>query len=232
MNGWNWLEIFVNGDTGSAFSSVYTGVLVLLLAFILGHIIAWAYMWTHSGLSYSQMFTSALLALPVITSLIMLLMAGNVLIAFGLFAVIAIVRFRNVLKDTRDTIFILWAIVEGMAVGTLRFRTAILGCIVVALVFLYMRFTSFGGRHRYDVILSLQWAGGSDGLGDLKQVLWRHSVRAQLASQRELDEKNQDLSYRLQLRDPARSRELINELQAVPGIARVSLYHREDESEI
>jgi len=57
-------------------------------------------------------------------------------------------------------------------------------------------------------------------------------VRAQLASQRELDEQNQDLSYRLQLRDPSRSRELISELQATPGIVRVSLYHREDESEI
>ena len=31
-----------------------------------------------------------------------------------------VVRFRNVLKDTRDTIFILWAIMEGVAIGTTR----------------------------------------------------------------------------------------------------------------
>jgi uncharacterized membrane protein YhiD involved in acid resistance len=164
--------------------------------------------------------------------MVMVLMAGNIIIAFGLFAVFAVVRFRNVLKDTRDTSFILWAIVEGMAVGTLRFSTAIIGCIAIALVFLYMRFTSFGGRHRYDVILSLQWTEGADEIPRLRGILRRHSVRAQLASQRDLDEKNLDLSYRLQLRDPGRSRELLSELREMPGIARVSLYHREDESEV
>lgn len=227
-----WTEIFLQGDPGTVTGTPETGLLVLLLAFCIGHIIAWVYMWTHTGLSYSQMFTASLLALPIIISLIMLLMAGSILIAFGLFAVIAIVRFRNVLKDTRDTSFILWAVVEGMAVGTMRFSTAILGAICIGLVFLYMRFTSFGGRHRYDVILSLQMSGGAQNVDTLRQVLQRHSVRAQLASQRDVDEANLDLSYRLQLRDPSRSRELIAELQGAPGVGRVSLYHREDESEV
>ena len=235
-----WFDMFTQGDVSPI--TLEAGLLVLMLAFVIGHVIAWVYMGTHAGLSYSQMFTSSLLVMPVIVALVMLLMAGNLVVAIGLFAVIAVVKFRNVLKDTRDTSFILWAIVEGMAVGTMRLSTALIGAVFVALIFVYLRFTSFGGRHRYDVILSLQVATGvGAGAGDdagpgaagmLKQVLRRHSVRAHLASQRELDEANVDLSYRLLLRDPSRSRELIHELQATPGIARVSLYHREDESEI
>ncbi len=227
-----WTDLFFDADMGSFVGGPETILLCLLLAFSIGHVIGWVYMWTHTGLSYSQMFTSSLLVMPVIVALVMLLMAGNIIIAFGLFAVFAVVRFRNVLKDTRDTSFILWAIVEGMSVGTMRFSTAIVGCIAVALVFLYMRFTSFGGRHRYDVILSLQWTDGADNIPRLREKLQRHSVRAQLASQRDLDDKNLDLSYRLQLRDPSRSRELLAELRDMPGIARVSLYHREDESEV
>lgn len=230
MNGF--VEMFLSGDGASAVHTPETALMVLLLAFCLGHIIAWVYMWTHTGLSYSQMFTASLLALPVIVSLIMVLMANSFIIALGLFAIIAIVRFRNVLKDTRDTSFILWAIVQGMAVGTMRFSTAIIGCLFVAMMFLYMRMTSFGGRHRFDVIVSLQWTGGLENLDALRNVLRRHAMRAQLASQREVDENAVDLSYRLQLRDPTRSRELINELQVTPGTTRVSLYHREDESEI
>lgn len=232
-----WFDMFTHGDVSPI--TIQAGLLVLLLSFVIGHVIAWVYMGTHAGLSYSQMFTSSLLVMPVIVSLVMLLMAGNLIVAIGLFAVIAVVKFRNVLKDTRDTSFILWAIVEGMAVGTMRFSTALTGAVFIALIFLYLRFTSFGGRHRYDVILSLQVASaaaaggeGPGAAGMLKRVLRRHSVRAHLASQRELDESNVDLSYRLLLRDPSRSRELIHELQATPGIARVSLYHREDESEI
>ena len=230
MNSWS--DLLFDADMFSTVGGAETILLCLLLAFSIGHVIGWVYMWTHTGLSYSQMFTSSLLVMPVIVALVMLLMAGNIIIAFGLFAVFAVVRFRNVLKDTRDTSFVLWAIVEGMAVGTMRFSTALIGCLAVAFVFLYMRFTSFGGRHRYDVILSLQWTDGVDGIPRLRGILRRHSVRAQLASQRDLDENNLDLSYRLQLRDPGRSRELLSELREMPGIARVSLYHREDESEV
>lgn len=227
-----WSDLLFDADMFTTLGGPETIVLCLLLAFAIGHVIGWVYMWTHTGLSYSQMFTASLLVLPVIVAMVMVLMAGNIIIAFGLFAVFAVVRFRNVLKDTRDTSFILWAIVEGMAVGTMRFSTALIGCIAIALVFLYMRFTSFGGRHRYDVILSLQWTDGVDQIPRLRGILRRHSVRAHLASQRDLDENNLDLSYRLQLRDPGRSRELLSELREMPGIARVSLYHREDESEV
>jgi hypothetical protein len=222
----------ISGNATMMASSLEAALLALLLAFCIGHLISWIYMWTHSGLSYSQVFTGSLLVMPMLVCLAMLLMANSIIIAFGLFAVFAVVRFRNVLKDTRDTSFLIWAIIEGMAVGTMYFGVAVLGVLVISLVFLYVKMTSFGGRHRYDVILSLQWTGGTDRLAILKSILRRHSVRAQLASQRDLDESNLDLSYRLLLRDPARSRELLSELKDTAGIARVSLYHREDESEV
>ena len=38
--------------------------------------------------------------------------------------------------------------------------------------------------------------------------------------------------HRLLLRDPARSRDLLTELKATPGVQRPALYHREDESEL
>jgi hypothetical protein len=227
-----WVDMILYGDFATAVGAPETVLMVLLLAFCVGHIIGWVYMWTHTSLSYSQMFVASLVAIPVIVSLVMVLMSGNIVIAFGLLAVFAVVRFRNVLKDTRDTTFILWAIVQGMAVGTMRFSTALLGCLIVAGIFLYLRFTSFGSRHRYDVVLSLHWTGGPGDLPALRPILQRHSVRAKLASQRSAGEEGMDLSYRLLLRDPTRSRELISELRQTEGVAHASLYHREDESEI
>jgi len=227
-----WVEMLFYGDFTSAMGAPQTILMVLLLAFCVGHIIAWTYMFTHTSLSYSQMYVASLVGIPVIVSLIMLLMSGNIVIAFGLLAVFAIVRFRNVLKDTRDTVFILWAIVQGMAVGTMRFSTALLGCLLVAVVFLYLRFTSFGSRHRYDVILAVHWTGSPSDVASLNPILRRHAVRTKLASQRGAGEEGVDLSYRLLLRDPSRSRELIAELRQTDGVAHASLYHREDESEV
>jgi hypothetical protein len=206
-------------------------LLSLLIAFCMGHLVSWMYMLTHSGLSYSQMFTSSLLVLPVVVAMTMMLLAGNLLVAIGLLSVFAMIRFRNVLKDTRDTVFILWAIVEGVAAGTERFSIGIVGGIVIALVFLYIRFTGFGARHRYDVVLSLQWSGNGS-IAKLKNVFRRHAVRAQLAGQHDIDAERVDVSYRLLLRDPGRTRELVSELETTDGVDRVVVFHRTDEAEV
>ena len=225
-------DMLFHWDVSATLDNPGTVIMVLLMAFCAGHIIGWIYLFTHTSLSYSQMFVASLVAVPVIVSAIMVLMAGNITIAFGLLAVFAVVRFRNVLKDTRDTVFILWAIIQGMAIGTTRFGIAIMSCLLIAAIFLYLRFTSFGSRHRYDVVLSVHWTGGPERTGALTPVLRRHAVRAKLASQRTAGEEGLDLSYRVLLRDPARSKELVSELQGMEGVAHASLYHREDESEI
>ena len=155
----NFLDMILGGDVASSATRPETTLLVVALSFAVGHVIGWIYMWTHLGLSYSRMFVASLVVMPVIVALVMVLMSGNIVIAFGLLAVFAVVRFRNVLKDTRDTVFVLWAISLGMAVGTMRFGTAALGCLCVSAIFLYLRLTLFGSRHRYDVILSLHWEG-------------------------------------------------------------------------
>jgi hypothetical protein len=220
-----------HSDIPTALGGPELAALSLLIAFCLGHIVSWTYMITHSGLSYSQMFTSSLLVLPVIVAMTMMLLSGNLLIAVGLLSIFAMIRFRNVLKDTRDTTFILWAVVEGVAAGTQRFSIAIVGGLMIALVFGYVRATHFGSRNRYDVVLSLQWSG--DAAADsLKGVFRRHAVYAQLASQHDADEARVDISYRVLLRDPSRSRELVNELETTPGVERVVLFHRTDEAEV
>ena len=72
---------------------------------------------------------------------------------------------------------------------------------------------------------------GASGSG-LRHLLRRHSVRVKLASQRDMGTEGMDLSYRVLLRDPSRSRDLLQELRATEGVSAASLYHREDESEI
>ncbi len=236
MNHWQdlkpWVDMLFYSDPGAQFAGPETSILMLALAFAIGHVIGWVYMMTHRGLSYSQSFTASLVVIPVITALIMALMTGEIVIAIGLMAVFAVVRFRNVLKDTRDATFMLWTLVEGMSVGTQRFGLALTGCLAVSLVFLYLRTTSFGGRHRYDVILSLHVSAESPITLALNDTLKRHCARTQLASQRHLATDLIDLSYRVLMRNPARSQELLADLEATEGIAHVSLYHREDESEM
>ncbi len=231
MNGW--LDLLLGSDFGDTLSTPETLLFALLLSFTLGHAIGWVYMWSHDSLSYSKTFVVSLTVLPVIVALMMLLMSASILVAFGLLAVFAVVRFRNVLKDTRDTTFVMWVIVEGMAVGTLRYSSAVIGMLFVAVVLLYLRTTAFGSRHRHDAVLSLKLTGDlAGGLSNLKDILQRHTLRTQLTSERRMTDEGVDLSYRLQLRDPARSDEMQWDLRQAAGVESVSFYLQEDETEL
>jgi hypothetical protein len=205
--------------------------LSLLLAFLCGHIVAWLYQWTHNGLSYSRSFVKALVVMPVIVSLVLMVLSNSLVTAFGLMAVLAIVRFRNVLRDTLDTSYLLAAIVLGMACGTQRFTTALIGAGVMALIFVYLWITEFGSRHTYDLILNVNWSRPVNEVPELARLLSRHSLQVLRTSQNGSRLGGTDLSYRVLLRDPERVDELVSELKEFAGVTRVNTIAAENESE-
>jgi hypothetical protein len=208
-------------------------VLGLVLAFLAGQALAWVYMLTHSGLSYSRNFVASLVVLPVLTASVMQILANNLITAFGMMAVFAIVRFRNILRDTLDTSYVLSCLVVGMACGTQRYPVAIVVVVLVTGIMFYLWVSAFGSRHRYDAIVNLHWARPLAELADLRLLLDRHSRRTHCASQR-LNEAygGTDLSYRVLLRDPGRLEDLVRELRSLTGISRVTSLQAEDESEV
>lgn len=228
MNDW----IYV-GDTTPFPTDITTLILALLLAFLSGQILAWVYMYTHSGLSYSRTFVASLIVIPMTVAMVMMVLDNNLVTAFSLMAVFAIVRFRNIVRDTLDTVYILSLIVIGMAAGTQKFSTALVGTLLAALVLMYIWFTSFGSRQRYDLILNLHWRDSESDLSSLQGVLERHSMKAHLASRRfAQDGEGSDLSYRLLLRDPDRVDDLVGELKRNRGVSRLSSMRADQESEV
>jgi hypothetical protein len=225
-------ESFARGDYAAAPTNFQAVVLSMLLAFILGQAIAWIYMLTHSGASYSRSFVVSLVLMPVIVALVLTVLSNNLVTAFGLMAVFAIVRFRNILRDTLDTSYVLAAIVIGMACGTQKYSTAIVGCALVGLIMVYLSFSSFGSRRRYDVVLNLHWSQSPAELAPLHALLDRHSLKRFCAHRHQSPDGGADFSFRLLLRDPARSEEMIREISGLPGVSRVASMNAADESEI
>ena len=109
------IDWFFHGDFATSPTNIPAVLVGLLLSFICGHVVAWTYVKTHSGLSFSRTFVGSLVVIPVVVSMVMMVLQNNLITAFGMMAVFAIVRFRNVLRDTMDTTYILCVIASGMA---------------------------------------------------------------------------------------------------------------------
>lgn len=207
--------------------------LSMLLAFVLGQLIAWIYAWSHSGLSYSKSFTQSLVLMTLVVSLVMFVIGNSIVTAFGLLGALALIRFRNVLKDTRDTVFVFIALVVGMAVGSQRYMAAILGTGALLLAVLYLHMTSFGTMGSYDGYLTCRLTSG----GSTRQELGRHlhkfcRVVKQISTRQSGDEEGAELIYQVGLRDRERGHELLQELKRMEGMQHVSLVLRNELSEV
>ncbi|MGE5295234.1 MAG: DUF4956 domain-containing protein, partial [Solirubrobacterales bacterium] len=133
-----WWQLIEETPLGGTSFGPQAILLSLLLAFVLGQVIAWVYYVTHSGLSYSRSYVQSLILITVVIAMVMSVIGNNIITAVGLMGALAIVRFRNVLKDTRDIVFVFASLVIGMACGSHRYLTAILGTTILSLIAIYL----------------------------------------------------------------------------------------------
>lgn len=110
----------------------------LVVAALLGFAIYLSYYLTHTGTIYSKKFNVSLVALTVLTALVMTAIGNNVALSLGMVGALSIVRFRTAIKDSRDTIYIFWAVVVGLSCGVRDYVTAGLGSAIVFVVLLVL----------------------------------------------------------------------------------------------
>ena len=77
------MNALLQGDHASAPTSFQALIIALTLAYLFGQLIAWVYVFTHSGVSYSRSFVVSLIVLPVLVALVLIVMANNLITAFG-----------------------------------------------------------------------------------------------------------------------------------------------------
>ena len=75
---------------------------------------------------------ATLVLLSVLIAMVTMVVGDNTARAFSLAGALAIIRFRTVVDDTRDTAFVIAAVVAGMAVGADALGAALAGLPVVA----------------------------------------------------------------------------------------------------
>ena len=134
----------------------------LAVAFALGILISSVYKMTHKGLSYSQSFMLTLVFVTIIVAMVMMVIGNNLARAFALVGALSIIRFRTVVKDTKDTAYVFLALAGGMAAGTSSYFLAIAGCAFVSAVAFTLHATNYGSLYKSEFILRFRAPTGSD----------------------------------------------------------------------
>lgn len=127
-------EIFNYFFTNSANFGVKEIGLIMLAGLLISLIIYVTYWLTNNGVSYNSKFNVSLIIVSLISILIMLMISSNIVISLGMVGALSIVRFRTAIKDSRDTVFIFWAISEGLCTGSSNLKLAIVTTLFISIV--------------------------------------------------------------------------------------------------
>ena len=228
-----WNIVDTTQSTGGAFTPASV-LLSLLLAFVLGQTLAWVYYFTHHGLSYSKTFVQSLVLIAVIVSIIMAVIGNNIITAFGLMGALAIIRFRNVVKDTRDIVFIFCALVVGMAAGSQRYSIAIIGTVILCLIAIYLHLTKFGSHLPHNGFLRFRIKGHIDPKHPVIAILKRFCGHFTLISAQddEYGSSHVEYAYQLMIRDIHKNEQMLTELERIEGLENISLTIQEQLLEV
>ena len=108
------------------------------VAALLGFFVFISYYISHRGTIYSKKFNASLVILTVLTGTVMTVIGNNIALSLGMVGALSIVRFRTAIKDSRDTVYIFWAIIIGICCGVGDYLVASVGSAVVFVVILIL----------------------------------------------------------------------------------------------
>lgn len=181
------------------------------------------YLTARKSRSEAASFVATMTLLSILLGMVSMVIGSNIARAFALVGALSIVRFRTVVEDTRDTAFVIFAVVVGMAAGAGAYLVAAIGIPIVGLVAWLLAWWGRGGEPNGAkpgaTRIVVRVGAGVDPAPGVAAVLAKHADPVSLVSASTARQGTAlDLTYSLALRDAAAPLALIGELNRTEGV--------------
>jgi uncharacterized membrane protein YhiD involved in acid resistance len=169
------------------FYQVLVTVFALLLSFIFILPIAWVYTLTKDEENFDPSLSQTIVVLAMIVTGVMIVISNELACAFSLAGVVAVVRFRNTLQDTKDAVYVFIAVAIGMGCGTHVYHIAVWLSVIMSLT-MYLLWKYKFGKSLRAAATSAGSAGGKAGKKEVQRFYEQTSTEARQQLARELEQ--------------------------------------------
>lgn len=166
-------------------------LLRIIVSCLIGFAIFLSYKLSHTGTIYSKKFNVSLVILTTLTGMVMTVIGNNIALSLGMVGALSIVRFRTAIKDSRDTVYIFWAIIVGICCGVGDYTVAIIGSIVVFIITLIL------GRVKNDNRILLIIKGSKVIERNIESTIFTYFNRKAILKVKNTDQENVEFIYEL-----------------------------------
>ena len=215
-NKLSFTEIIGQNSINLASTSNITAIEIFsaLFSLLCSIVIAWTYKSTFQGVLYQHSYLVSLVLASVITSSVIMVISGNLILSLGMVGALSIVRFRSAIKDPLDIVFMFWAITVGIANGIGMIKLSIIATLLISIVcFILYKVPKALEPH----ILILKYDKAN--MDNVLEVISKNSLNNKLISQTS-NLGQGEIVYKLRPKD---NENLLKEIRAVKGINEASL---------
>jgi hypothetical protein len=195
----------------------------LLMALVLSFFIALIYRNTHRGMNYEPAFLTTLVLIAPVVALVMFFIRGDLVLSLGLIGSLSIIRFRTPIKDTRDMVYLFWAIVVGLGCGTENWTIALLATVLIAIIVFLLFLFEYGRPKHSDFVLVLAGQGDRTPV-EVAELVKQYSTRSRVRSHDVVDE-GWEVIYELRFtkNQEEQAEDFITAIKSVSGVKKVTL---------
>ena len=218
------------------FESVISGTLninsaciCIISAVILGLIISIVHMKTSR---YSKNFIITLAVLPILVSVIMIMVNGNLGTGIAIAGAFSLVRFRSMPGNSKEIMSVFFAMTIGISIGAGYVFFATLITITVALMIILFYFINFGeDKNKYKVLdIVVPETLDYDNIFD--EVFNKYANKCELLRIKTTNLGSlYELRYNVTLKEGCKEKEFIDSIRVRNGNLKVSM-HKQEEGEI
>ena len=191
-------------------------LVALLLSFAIGLFIFFVYTKTFKGVMYSSSFGISLITMNMITALVILTVSTNLIVSLGMVGALSIVRFRTVVKEPLDLVYLFWSITAGIVVGAGLIPMAIIGSVVIGLI-LFIFVNRKTNEQPYVVVISCD---GEQAEAQSLYLLSSHTKK-NVVKAKTVSRDGVELTVEVRLKES--SSQFVNALLAVQGVRNATL---------
>lgn len=204
---------FLNKTTTFSLAEI---LVALSISLALGLFIFLVYKKTYVGVMYSSSFGITLIGMNLITTMVIVAVSSNLITSLGMVGALSIVRFRTVVKEPLDLVYLFWSITTGIIVGAGIIPLSVVGSIVIGLILFI-----FTGRKTSETpyILVVNCVNEECELASMNKIqvsAKKHQVKSKNVSKNGIE-----LTIEVRLKEA--STKFLNELLTIDGVSNAVL---------
>jgi len=126
---------------------------------------------TYRNISVNSSFMFTLIILPPVACMVAQVITNDIVLAVGMVGALSIVRFRHSMKESKNLVFVFWAVTAGIACGLSLRSIAITANIIIAVFVLIVHVLTNRRRYGSLSVRTIDMSNNKNVQGEIEKIL-------------------------------------------------------------